>query len=408
MKKNKNNDELLILMDKYPHYDGTKPYYEQSKDVLDFYENEFRKINEGAYIDGVFIHPFVYWHMNFFMTFIPVLQEDTGKTKEVLMNAPLDDHVWYFTENYKRCVEEHSGMFLFGTRGFSKTTIITSFISWRNTTEENGTSEIIGGNDDDLNAISRLMDTAFNYVTSAFRLPKNLTNWNKHVEFGIKNKRGERIRYSDIFIKNANSGKGNSTEKGAGGSPIAFVLDEAGKWAFIKLLQSAIPAFKTQYGMKCHPICSGTGGNLELSKDAKKVLKNPGAYDMIEMDYGILNKMCPKEYRTWDDKEMFSVFVPGQMSYRLPVPKIKSNLADFLGVESDYLKRVIIYVTDWKACKEYIDTERERLKKDEDALNKFKMYHPIKSSECFLENSRNPFPVKVGKRHLLGKDIYKN
>lgn len=397
--KYEENNEFYIMMDNPPVYDRSKSFYEQTEDVIDFYTEEIRKLRDGITIDGVYIHPWLYWHLNYFKTPIPIPNK-RGETDEVLMNPPLDDHIWYFLENYKRCQTEQKAMLIFGCRGFTKTSTITSNTTYLNTIKQNGTLEIIGGDDGDLNAIARLMDISFNSVHPAFLLPRNKSDWDKHVEFGLKTKTGSKIVHSDIFIKNAVKGTGKASEKGAGGSPIGFTIDEIGKWDFLPIYQSALPAFKTQYGWKAYPILSGTSGNVVLAKSAKKVLKNPSAYDMLDMDWDILNEMCPKEFRTWDDSKKFGVFVPGQMSYRLPVPKIKTTLAEFLGKKGKNLSKIEMYVTDWETCNKFIYEERKRLEADEDALNKFKMYHPIDTEECFLENNVNPFPAEVARKHL--------
>lgn len=397
MPKNSNitNTEFYKYMDNPPVYDRGKPYYMQSKEVLDFYEQEFLKITEGFYIDDVFIHPFLYWHINYFIT--PIPQKDGS---EKLINPPLDDHIWYFIENYTRCKEENLGLVLFGSRGWSKSTCIASVLCWLNTTKENGTSEVVGGDDGDLNAISRLLDIGFNNVHPAFKLPRNKSDWKKHIEFGIKTKGNEHVVYSDIFIKNANKGQKGSSEKGAGGSPIGFIIDEIGKFNPVEIIQSALPAFRTQYGLKCYAIASGTGGNQTLSKGAKQILKNPSNYGFLEMDWTTLNKYVEPEYRTWNDKKKFGMFIPGQMSYRLEVPKLDSDLGTYLGLKNSYLNKLKMKVTDWKTCKEHIEEKRNKLKSDEDALNKFKMYHPINVDECFLESSKNPFPVRAARRKL--------
>ena len=410
MVKKKQQDEFYIMMENTPVYDRSKPYYEQTPEVIEFFENEKRKIMNGVTIDGVFIHPWMYWHINYFKTPIPMPKRDedgniiykkNGKPEQVekLMNPSLDDNFWYFLENYKRAALEDKGLCIFGTRGYSKSTIITSLATFLNTTKENGTLEIVGGDDSDLNAISRLMDIGFNKVHPSFLLPRNTSNWKSHIEFGLKTKGRTKIPYSDIFIKNAAKGTDKKTEKGAGGSPIGFVVDEIGKFNFLGIYNSALPAFETQYGFKCVPILSGTGGNMTLSKDAKAVLKKPKDYKMLEMDWDLLNSLCPEEHRTWKEKT-FGVFAPGQMSYRMAVPKIKTNLADFLKVESEYLSKVDMYVTDWKAAKEFHLSRREELKKNEDSLNKHRMYYPLDTDECFLEEVINPFPTKVIRNHL--------
>jgi len=395
MKDKVKNKEFYILMKNPPQYDRSKPFYEQDEEVLSFYEEEFIKITEGFHIDGFFVHPFMYWHLNYFITPIPQPNGD-----EKLMHPPLDDHLMYFIENYMRCKEEKLGLVLFGSRGWSKSTILSSILCWLNTTRQNGTSEVIGGDDNDLNAISRLLDIGFNNVNPAFKLPRNVSNWKKHIEFGIKTKGNERINYSDIFIKNANKGQKGSSEKGAGGSPIGFIIDEIGKFNPVEIIQSALPAFRTQYGLKCYAIASGTGGSQVLSKGAKKILKNPSNYGFLNMKWSTLNDRVPKEYRTWDSSKKFGMFIPGQMSYRLPVPKLETNLSEYLDLNSKYLSKLTMKVTDWKGCKEYIETERKKLETDQDALNKFKMYHPISTNECFLESTKNPFPVRAANRKL--------
>ena len=398
----KKNNEFFIYMKNPPQYDASKPYYEQTKEVLDFFTEEQRKLTEGITIDGVFIHPWLYWHLNYFITPIPTLIEGSdNETEEVDKLPPLDDHIWYFLENFKRCKPEQKGLFIFGTRGLAKSTILASMLTWISTFKENGVSQVIGGADKDLSDIGDLLKKGFNQAYPAFRLPKNKQDWNKKIEFGVKDKRRNSIPYSSITITNANKGTGKSSEKGAGGSPVGFILDEAGKWNFLKILQSAFPGFRTQYGLKTFPIISGTGGNNSLSKDAKKVLRNPENHQLLKMDWNILNSMVPKEFRTWNEKVNFGIFAPGQMSYRLDgVKKIKTNLADFLGVKSSKLAKIPMFVTDWEAANKFIHEERERLKGDENELNKFKMYHPITPEECFLEATINPFPVAIARKHL--------
>ena len=121
----------------------------------------------------------------------------------------------------------------------------------------------------------------------------------------------------------------------------------------------------------------------------------------MEMSYDILNRRVPEKLRTWDSNKKFGVFVPAQMSYRLPYGgKVETNLADYLGVDSKYLSKIKVQVTDWEKALDFIRNRRETLKKDEEALNSEKMYFPITTDECFLESSKNPFPVRAARRRL--------
>nr|DAF21584.1 MAG TPA: Terminase large subunit [Caudoviricetes sp.] len=117
--------ELFKNIKNPPPYDPDKHYYEQSKDVIEFYSNELEKIRHGVTIAGVFIHPLLYWHMNFFKTDIPMAMfEGTplyNPNKQRLITNPfIRDNELYFIDTYARAEKENKGVFLFGTRRFGK------------------------------------------------------------------------------------------------------------------------------------------------------------------------------------------------------------------------------------------------------------------------------------------------
>jgi hypothetical protein len=390
------SNELLINIKNPPKWNPKKHYFDQSIDVLDFYLEEGRKLREGITIGGYFIHPWLYWHINYFKTPIP---QKNGE--ELIMNPPLDDNILYTIESYQEAEQANKGLALFGTRGFSKSSQIASLISWLNTIKENGVTKVIGGDKDDLAAISRLIGIGFNKVHPAFFLPQLVAEWDKNVELGIKEKDGFRLPYSHISISNADGGTSKKSEKGAGPSPIGFIIDECGKFNFRKILESALPSFKTQYGAKLVHVLSGTSGNEELTADAKEVLGNPEAYDLIMMNWDRLDRSVPEEAITWSrsKKEKFSIFVPGQMSYRLEVPKIKTNLAAFLGLDHPGLASIDINTTNWLEASKYIREKLESFVKLE-GKEKYRMYYPVEIADVFLTKGSNPFPTVVIDAHI--------
>ena len=117
------SNEMFRNMKNIPKYNRGKHFYEQSIDVIDFFTEEYRKIREGVTIGGVFIHPWLYYHLNFFKADIPI-----SKGVDKLMTPPLDDHIWYFVESYMEAEEKNKGLLMFGTRGFTKTTMIASHL----------------------------------------------------------------------------------------------------------------------------------------------------------------------------------------------------------------------------------------------------------------------------------------
>jgi hypothetical protein len=401
--------EMFINMKNPPMYNPRKHYFEQSSDVIKFYEDEKSKIVNGVNIGGYFVHPWMYYHLNFFKTPIPQKNKE-----EKIMCPPLDDNFMYIVESYQEAEEKGKGLCLFGTRGFAKSTALASITSWLNTIRVNGVTSIVGGSDGDLQAISALLERHFNNVNPAFQIPRLTTDWDSFVEFGLKEKTGHRYVHSQIAIRNVNRGSKKESEKSAGLSPVGYIMDEIGKFDCKGPLNAALPSFRTQYGQKLVHLLSGTGGNKELSQDAKDILSDPEAYDLLLVNWDRLDRSVPEEAITWtrSKKSKFAMFVPGQMSYRLSVEKKDSNLSEFLGVKNKDLENVSIAITDWVEATNIIKHKNKSLKNEEDR-QKNQMYYPLETADCFLTNSNNPFPVSVIDRHIryledtgkVGKDI---
>jgi hypothetical protein len=397
--------ELFINMKEkdIPKWNPKKSYYDQPLDVLQFWDAELHKMVHGLNVNGFHIHPWLYFHMNHFKTPIPK-RTNEGLDVEIIMTPELDDNIFYTTESYQDAKEKNKALLLFGSRGVTKSTIITSNTQWTTLTRPNGVFSITGGSGDDLTAISNLMKKAFLEINPALYLPAMISDWDKHIEFGYKDKDQRKNIHSVISIVNAVKGRGeSSTEKGAGLSPVGYVVDEIGKFDFLEIYKSAIPAFKTPFGWKLVPILAGTSGNALLSKDAREMLQNPEAFDVLPMNWDRLDrKVNNEDFRTWkDDKhEKFGTFFPGQMSYRLESQKLKSNLADYVGKPDDKkLSKISINVTNWEEATKLLEEKDKSLKKEADK-NKHNMYYPRKIAHCFMTDSPNPFPVNIAERHL--------
>lgn len=401
-----------------PKWDPKKPYWDQELSTIDFYRGERNKIINGVNIGGYQIHPWLYFHLNFFKT--PVLSPgEEFKTMEKLMNPPMDDNVLYVIETYQEAEEKGLGMCMFGTRGFAKSTLLASLITWLNTTRVRGSTSVIGGDDQDLGNISFLLSLSFNNIHAAFLLPRLATDWDKEVEFGWKQRDSKRMTYSKISIVNARKGGDKESEKGAGSNPVGFIMDEIGKFNPKGILQSALPSFNTQYGAKLVHVLSGTGGNEELSESAREILSNPQAFKLLMMNWDRLDRSVPEEAITWkgDRKKKFGTFVPAHMSYRLEVPKVVKKLGDFLEMPHPDLNRIMINTTDWVNAAKVIQAKIDIHEKEEDR-NKERMYYPRNIDDCFLTDSENPFPVdainkRIDELESLGKvgksvEIYKD
>lgn len=112
---NLNSKELYINMgNDIPLWNDLYSYEEQDDDVKQFWENEAMKLLNGVTINGVFIHPWLYWHINFWKMMI-----DVGDDR-IPGNSQLRDNEWMFAEFLKQAEEENKGIFMFGCRRFGK------------------------------------------------------------------------------------------------------------------------------------------------------------------------------------------------------------------------------------------------------------------------------------------------
>lgn len=112
---NFDSKELYINMGNViPLWNDLYSYEEQDDDVKQFWENEAMKLLNGVTINGVFIHPWLYWHINFWKMMI-----DVGDDR-IPGNSQLRDNEWMFAEFLKQAEEENKGIFMFGCRRFGK------------------------------------------------------------------------------------------------------------------------------------------------------------------------------------------------------------------------------------------------------------------------------------------------
>lgn len=112
---NFDSKELYINMgNDIPLWNDLFSYEEQDDDVKQFWENEAMKLLNGVTINGVFIHPWLYWHINFWKMMI-----DVGDDR-IPGNSQLRDNEWMFAEFLKQAEEENKGIFMFGCRRFGK------------------------------------------------------------------------------------------------------------------------------------------------------------------------------------------------------------------------------------------------------------------------------------------------
>ena len=409
---------IHILNENPPKWNREKNYWEQEPETLQYYVDEYKKIEKGIEIDGYYIDGWLYWHFNFFVTDIPTTRIINGikENKDVIKVPELRDNEIIITEYFNKSRKEGLYSLIAATRRAAKTTMNASRIGRARVL---GKKSILcaGGSSEDLAHIHKNLDTLDNNIDTAFKVMYlSPTEDKRGKSYGIKDSANKSIIVSNVYILNLEGG--TKTQKGeslAGFTPDEFILDEAMKFPFKHQLEALEPALWGNGVLRCSAILTGTGGDSSLAVDAIKMLNRPKENRVCLMDWEWLNSKCPEQYRTWNEKE-FGLFLPTQMC--VIHPKIQSNLANYLGIESETLSKIPVWITDWENAKEFEDKVRLEKAVDKKAYVRQLAYHPFTPEEIFLSGKVSPFPVKEAKEHkeyILQKglwdrrrDIYRN
>ncbi len=363
-----------------------------SQEYKPFFDFHKKLCLDGFMMDGVFINPFLYWHLNLWHTEVDIIDE-RGRIAQKYANPTLRDNEWLVTNEIDRAHKEKQGLVILGIRRFAKSVIEASYIAMGATLDENSQNVIAGLNAPDIKLITDKLDKGLNFLPEYFRWQRVEDNWKNQVTLGIKTRGGERIPFSQILIRNLD--EGNNEEAIAGTKPRKLIIDEIGKGSFLRGLQAAVPGFTTPFGWGCSPILTGTGGDMKKFMDAKSLMFDVSNYNFLT-------------YNNEDDtKRVHGLFISNK--YRMEA-KYESSLGEYLNVpkESD-LHNVSMAVSDEDKANEITNGNLERLKKagDRVAYLKEKMYYPQKVDDIFLNEDTNIFDIESAKRQktrLLQQD----
>jgi hypothetical protein len=340
----------------------------------------------GAMVGGVYINPFLYWHLNFWNTEVDVIDE-RGRISQKYANPYLRDNEWVITNEIDRAQAEKKGLVILGIRRLAKSVIESSYIAWGATFDENSQNIIAGLNAPDIKLITDKIDKGLNFLPEAWRWQRIEDNWKNQVSLGIKTKGGERIPFSQILIRNLD--EGNNEEAIAGTKPRKLIIDEIGKGNFLRGFQAAVPGFTTPFGWGCSPILTGTGGDMKRFMDAKSLM-----FDVDNFNFLTYNNEK-------DTSRVHGLFI--SYKYRMEA-KESTTLGAFLDQPADSdLHKISMLVSNEEKAKEITTTNLERLKKagDRVAYLKEKMYYPMEVDDIFLNEDTNIFDIEAAKRQKI-------
>lgn len=356
-------------------------------------DDRFKVVYKSEYIIS-FVRR-IFWSMGYYC----VMDGDDmyiSKTHNRLRISDID----YYGKYKATCIEVDNKFHQFLTTNFvvsHNTTIMSSLLQMNATMTIGLSHSVVGFSDSDLSNIGEYCEYGLDHVHPFFRINRTNTNWSSGVTLGKRMSNGVRDVHAIISIANINMGRKTSTQKTAGLTPATAIFDEVGKGPIKKPYTAAMPSYDTPYGWRLSPILAGTGGEVELSKDAQEMFSDPDTYNLLVMDWDILNRRAMKG-KTWKERK-WAMFVPGQMANS--GVKRTIGLGDYLGKPDDKkLNKIKIDATDFEASTNKLNEERKKLStKDRVAYTSHTMFYPFTIDDCFLSSSQNLFPVEYAIKH---------
>lgn len=356
-------------------------------------DDRFKVVYKSEYIIS-FVRR-IFWSMGYYC----VMDGDDmyiSKTYNRLRISDID----YYGKYKATCIEVDNKSHQFLTTNFvvsHNTTIMSSLLQMNATMTIGLSHSVVGFSDSDLSNIGEYCEYGLDHVHPFFRINRTKTDWSSGVTLGKRMSNGVRDVHAIISIANINMGRKTSTQKTAGLTPATAIFDEVGKGPIKKPYTAAMPSYDTPYGWRLSPILAGTGGEVELSKDAQEMFSDPDTYNLLVMDWDILNRRAMKG-KTWKERK-WAMFVPGQMANS--GVKRTIGLGHYLDKPDDKkLNKIKIDATDFEASTNKLNEERKKLStKDRVAYTSHTMFYPFTIDDCFLSSSQNLFPVEYAIKH---------
>lgn len=356
----------------------------------DLVDQEVDRCIRGVWIDDVYIHGWLYWHLNHWTIRIDT-EDEYGVEKRIETQPELRDNEWRRMLHLDACSQKpRSGYIEIGGRQGGKSEFEASYLGWNAILFANTQNVIICGNDSDLSLLKDKVDFGLRKLWKGINIPRLDKTWKTNqLRLGYKRKDGENEVWSYIMIRNAKDG--HNTEAGAGTTAKSLIMDEIGKYLFGATFQAIEPAFKGKYGWRGVPILVGTGGAFDNGADAENFFFNPEANNFkgVEREDGGAGKT--------------GLFLSGL--YRQDCKEWKT-LGQYLRDEYDIdvahdsdLMKIPMHVSNKVKAAEVIAKERESLKNNPDRTLYLKnvMYYPLTVEECFLSSAVNMFDVQSAK-----------
>jgi hypothetical protein len=113
----------------------------ESEEYDMFFEFHKELCTNGAMMNGTYINPFLYWHLNIWHTEVDIIDE-RGRIAQKYANPLLRDNEWLVTNEIDRAHQEKKGLVILGIRRFAKALKNDELLYTSNGTIEIGNSKV--------------------------------------------------------------------------------------------------------------------------------------------------------------------------------------------------------------------------------------------------------------------------
>lgn len=376
--------------------DQVEPLYDPQDEELmkkftAYWTEEKRRMREGFYLaDGqVHVSGWLYWHTVYWKIAMYIENEKLNKKIRVIDTPLLRDIEWIVGEDFVQC--ETFGKFynLVGSRDFGKSIVAGSRAAYNYTLFDKSESLITGGEYTYIKLVCDKIEDGLINLHPVFLKQRITSDWKKEIVAGWKDKKTNMpsVKSSMSNIKIRNYEGGVKSMAAVGTRPGFHLIDEIGT------IKNLIACIKDSEGAwwsgsadkpSCLAMYTGTGGDMEVGKEAAEVFFKPDAYNSLAFD----NPEVPGT-----KMGRFIDALMAKMKFKEPM-----TLAEYLGIDHPDLKRITILVSNKEKAKtEWWDKEFERARKSGNpkTVLKFKAYWPLKASDSFLVLTKNDFNVEA-------------
>lgn len=349
----------------------------------DFVDWEEHKCKAGINVNGIFIPPTLYFHLNHWKMLKDVVKGEGG----IMSNPDFRDNEWIIHNAIWECENNEKdiieALVQGGCRQIGKTVNMASIISRDLTILDNITDLIACSSQDDIDAITRYIFPGMDNTTWFLRVPRITQNRSDNdFVFGHKDIQGNDIVKSRLLTRNTQGGK--KTQVTAGNTIFRAVWDEIGKAPTQAAFEATKPATISSFGYRAASMISFTGGEVKNSKDAELIFYNPSMVGAKEFDV---------------EGRKTGLFLSGLFRQDL---KVWTTVGEQFGLSPD--NELYDFPLKWRDEKYGYETLSKEIaiatnSPSNVALINHRIYQPMVTGDMFLTPDVNPFPVDGLLRH---------